>query len=77
MPPLCWISSTCLAKTAFDHTWLAFSRGKSKPSKLKKISSTKAETSKEGDAHFRVVLPKPLCRNRRELDGATEPEGRR
>ena len=80
MPPLCWISSTCLEKTAFDRTWLAFSRGKSKPSKLKKISSTKAkkaETSEQGDAHFKVVLPKPLSRNRRELDRDTEPEGRR
>src|SRR3712207_8638609 len=51
-----------------------------KPSKMKKISSTKAkktETSEQGDAHFKVVLPKPVSRNRRELDGATEPEGRR
>ena len=47
---------------------------------MKKISSTKAkktETSEQGDAHFNVVSPKPLSRNRRELDGATEPEGRR
>ena len=47
---------------------------------MKKISSTKAkktETSEQGDAHFKVVSPKPLSRNRRELDGATEPEGRR
>ncbi len=46
---------------------------------MKKISSTKAkktETSEQGDAHFKVVLPKPLSRNRRELEGATEPEGR-
>src|ERR687893_2219748 len=80
MPPTCWTSSTCLARTAFDRTWLAFSRGKRKPSKMKKISSTKAkktETSEQGDAHFKVALPKPLSRNRHELDGATEPEGRR
>jgi hypothetical protein len=47
---------------------------------MKKIFSTKAkktETSEQGDAHFKVVLPKPLSRNRRELDGATESEGRR